>query len=643
MTTIDADASAVDTGVVDATSPWPGLVAFREGDARFFRGRDAEIETLVRLVRRERVTILRGVSGLGKSSLIQAGLFPKLGEELFLRIYLRLSYANDASPLRDQVLDALAHEAATTGIEAPSIDPGQTLWEHFHRRDVAYWSADNRPVTPVLVFDQFEEVFTHGREGDHTAQTGAFLEELGDLVEGRVPAALKARLDAGGADPREYVFDRHPYKVIIGIRDDFMGELKTLIRTANAPSLAAADVLLRPFSGAAALAVTAAGNQNGATIVPTAEGERLVRLIANESSGTVDLADLVVEPAILSLFLHELNAQRLADGQPSISLTNERSRDTILETFYDRSFDHLDPAVQRFVEDKLLTEDGKFRDSEALENALAFPGITAAALNALVERRLIRRDERGGRTRIELTHDVLTPIVRRRRDARQAEKRAAAESARADELERQGSRARRRNYVLMAFGVACLALAMVAGFSAHAAASAGDLVRASLHVAQRDSATMVVALSSAESARRHADSLAGAMADTVDAMHAAQSEATTNEREALVQGEVADEYLRMAGRIPAWIRAQQSALDATARRTIHAADTTRARDELLMTTLAPVICTGPRDANGDTTALAHLRSQGDTLARLRSQLRQAGLFSDSSCANANAAASTPTH
>jgi hypothetical protein len=632
VTTIGPDAGAEDAGVVDAASPWPGLVAFREGDARFFRGRDAEIETLVRLVRRERVTILRGVSGLGKSSLIQAGLFPKLGEELFLRVYLRLSYASDAVPLRQQVLDALAHEAAATGVEAPSVDPGQTLWEHFHRRDVAYWSADNRPVTPVLVFDQFEEVFTHGREGDNAAQTSSFLGELGDLVEGRVPAALKVHIDAGGADPREYVFDRHPYKVIIGIRDDFMGELKTLIRTANAPSLAAADVLLRPFSGAAALAVTAAGNQNGATIVPPAEGERLVRLIANESSGTADLTDLVVEPAILSLFLHELNAQRLTEGQSSISLTNERSRDTILETFYDRSFDHLNPAVQHFVEDKLLTEDGKFRDSEALENALAFPGITAAALNALVERRLIRRDERGGRTRIELTHDVLTPIVRRRREARQAEQRAAAERVRADELERQGARARRRNYVLMAFGAVCLALAAITGISARAAAGARDRAASSLERAQHDRATMLIALTSAESARRHADSLAGALADTVDAMHVAQSAATTNEREALVQGEVADEYLRMAGRIPAWIRGQQLALDATALRTIHAADTIRARDELMMATLAPVICTKSRDAAGDTTALA----------RLRSQFRQAGLFSDSSCVNANASVATPT-
>jgi hypothetical protein len=184
----------------------------------------------------------------------------------------------------------------------------------------------------------------------------------------------------------------------------------------------------------------------------------------------------------------------------------------------------------------------------------------------------------------------------------------------------------------MAFGAVCLALAAITGISARAAAGARDRAASSLERAQHDRATMLIALTSAESARRHADSLAGALADTVDAMHVAQSAATTNEREALVQGEVADEYLRMAGRIPAWIRGQQLALDATALRTIHAADTIRARDELMMATLAPVICTKSRDAAGDTTALA----------RLRSQFRQAGLFSDSSCVNANASVATPT-
>ena len=69
---------------LDAERPWPGLVAFHEADAAFFHGRDSDIGNLYRMVMRERLTVLFGMSGLGKTSLLQAGLFPKLRDENLL-------------------------------------------------------------------------------------------------------------------------------------------------------------------------------------------------------------------------------------------------------------------------------------------------------------------------------------------------------------------------------------------------------------------------------------------------------------------------------------------------------------------------------------------------------------------------------
>ena len=59
-------------------NPWPGLNQFCEDHDRYFRGRDEEKAALFRLVKSETLTILFGKSGLGKSSLLQAGLFPVL-------------------------------------------------------------------------------------------------------------------------------------------------------------------------------------------------------------------------------------------------------------------------------------------------------------------------------------------------------------------------------------------------------------------------------------------------------------------------------------------------------------------------------------------------------------------------------------
>ena len=67
--------------IVDADNPWPGLSAFTEVLAPYFCGRTEETEELFRRVKRKLLTTLFGMSGLGKTSLLQAGLFPILRRE----------------------------------------------------------------------------------------------------------------------------------------------------------------------------------------------------------------------------------------------------------------------------------------------------------------------------------------------------------------------------------------------------------------------------------------------------------------------------------------------------------------------------------------------------------------------------------
>ena len=85
-----AMASPGRVSTLDPDHPWPGLSAFEERDQAFFVGRDEELETLHRLVRRQRLTVLFGQSGLGKTSLLQAGLFPRLREQDQLPIRILL-------------------------------------------------------------------------------------------------------------------------------------------------------------------------------------------------------------------------------------------------------------------------------------------------------------------------------------------------------------------------------------------------------------------------------------------------------------------------------------------------------------------------------------------------------------------------
>ncbi len=462
--------NAADAGSVDARNPWPGLASFREADREFFHGRAAEAEALLRLLRRARLTVLFGLSGLGKTSLLRAGIFPRIRDDDVLPVEIRLEYTTGSPALADQVRQAVVEAAAEAGVDGAGSLDGATLWETFHRRGVELWSERHKLVVPLLVFDQFEEIFTLGsRDLPTRATSEAFLEELADLIEARPPETLKARIEDEPKIARDFNFGRHPYRVMLSLREDFLPQLEEL--RARIGSLAHHRFRLRRMNGEAALSVVA---QNPELIEP-AVAERVVRFVAADTDAPLE--QLQVEPALLSVVCRELNNRRRQRGESRITsdLLEER-REEILAGIYERSVADVPEQLRTFVEERLLTVSG-YRDSVALENALERPGISREHLDRLVDRRLLRIEERAGVQRVELTHDLLTGVVARSRDQRrrreqeeqQRQARLAAEAEAAESRRRQRSRR-----TAAAFGLLALVSLGLAGWALRAQRSAEE-------------------------------------------------------------------------------------------------------------------------------------------------------------------------
>ena len=119
-------------------NPWPGLDPFDETDREYFHGRAAEAGELLRLVRREPLTVLFGRSGLGKTSLLKAGLFPLLRAEDCLPVYLRLDHAEGAPALREQVFRGLQATCAAERVQPAQAAGDESLWSFSHRRDAEF-------------------------------------------------------------------------------------------------------------------------------------------------------------------------------------------------------------------------------------------------------------------------------------------------------------------------------------------------------------------------------------------------------------------------------------------------------------------------------------------------------------------------
>jgi hypothetical protein len=442
----------------DPQHPWIGLASFTEGDRSFFAGRGDEIEDLLRLVRRDTLTLLYGVSGLGKTSLIQAGLFPALREEHMLPVPIRLDYLEGARPLSQQIIDGIVMAAVAGRVEAPPPRPNpplpgtgstvasETLWEYFHREGNHFWSARNDVVTPFLVFDQFEEFFTLGRETPaRAAQANAFIMEFADLVENRPPAAFRD-------DPaltKGFNFKAAPLKVLFAMREDYLADLDRV--RSHFRALGQNRLRLLPMGERQARQVIALG----APLLAPGVEDRIVQYVAG---GAETGQEMTVAPALLSLVLRELNERRLARG-PDAKITPDLldvEQHKIFEDFYLRTLADFPPNVRLFIEDELLTASGH-RNSCALDDALTRPDVTLPVLNELVNRRLLAYEDRHHTRRVELTHDVLVPVIKASRDSRLTrEALAQAERLRTEQIAQ-----RRKQRVTLAIACA-LAIALVA-------------------------------------------------------------------------------------------------------------------------------------------------------------------------------------
>ncbi|MGH7750478.1 MAG: WD40 repeat domain-containing protein, partial [Candidatus Dormibacteria bacterium] len=147
---------------LDPENPWLGLFSYTEETRAYFHGRDEEAAELARRVQRSILTVLFGQSGLGKTSILRAGIVPRLRGLGYCPVYVRIDYAASATPPSEQIKGAIYRAAGTSGEwTQPGVAvAGESLWEFLHHRGDVLRDASGAPLIPLLIFDQFEEIFT---------------------------------------------------------------------------------------------------------------------------------------------------------------------------------------------------------------------------------------------------------------------------------------------------------------------------------------------------------------------------------------------------------------------------------------------------------------------------------------------------
>src|ERR1700722_1962926 len=497
--------SGADLGAaaVDERNPWLGLASFTEETRAYFYGREDEVAELARRVQRKLLTVLFGQSGLGKTSILRAGLVPRLRAQGYCPVYVRVDYGREAPEPTEQIKLAITRTARRAGewTQVGVAAEGESLWEYLHHRDDVLRDESGNALIPLLIFDQFEEIFTLAQSDDFgRARAARFIADLADLVENRAPKAFEAKLDADDSLAERFDFARSDYRVLLSLREDYLAPLEGL--KAAMPSITQNRLRLAPMTGSQALTAVM---RPGKGLVSEEVAAAIVRFVA----GGGELANAEVEPSLLSLICRELNDARIAQGRDEISLDLlAGSHATILSNFYERALADQPAAVRRIIEDQLLTASG-YRENiaeERLVSALAAAGAAPDTLAVLVNRRLLRIEERLDVRRVELTHDVLCGVVKASRDERrEREKGEATERLLAEQRERELAA---RHALVRARKVAsvCAVLAIGAMLAALLAYLSTQRAHRAEHVAEQTR-------SAAEQARVQAEQLLGYLTD----------------------------------------------------------------------------------------------------------------------------------
>lgn len=468
-------------------SRYPGAQPFEKNQTDIFFGREVEINNLRRKVNLVPLTVLYGKSGYGKSSLINAGLLPILEKEGNYEC-LRIRF----NPYQKEQKNTLPLASTRTGLAAISnskylaqvIEKEDSLW----RLNKEYYIENKGEKGLLLVFDQFEELFTYPE-----AAILEFRQQLAEVLYTTAPQRYWDRLE-NAYDQNKELLDKETLslfqsppaiKAVIAIRSDRIHLLEKLsdyipLILKNLQELSPLD------EQQAKKAVTEPAIIKGDFDSPryTYSPEALDKIIHFlTDNGTEE-----VETTQLQIICHHLEQKIAASNAYEIMLEDVGQLEGVIENYYDSRIALIKNkeqayAARRLVEEGLIFEEEERRLSIYEGQALRYFGLTSATLQLLVNSHLLRAEPslRGGYT-YELSHDTLVTPILKAKAIRIAKEVAITRAKAAKEQEAaiaKEQKKRRRAYLIAIVGIVLALLASIAAFTAYRQSNIAERARKS--------------------------------------------------------------------------------------------------------------------------------------------------------------------
>ena len=279
-------------------NPWLALSTYEERDEYRFKGRDTDIENMLQLIRQNEYVVCYAASGDGKSSLVNAGVCPRIRREGMFPIKIVFTsdeYDGKGIPMLpegsdvdfdklilskiEQNIKAFRDDfAARHGIDE-ELELGFEKLERYQDMNVQslWWKLRTETIQipfgefdyiPVLIFDQFEEIF----RAKWKAEFFKWLEILSKDI-------CPQRLQASHMVSTDRLPGKKLFKMIFSMRCEYVGELDYWCsQRTYIPQIMQNRYFLKPLTRTQAISI----------IVDQAENDEVTKRIKESSDRIVD-------------------------------------------------------------------------------------------------------------------------------------------------------------------------------------------------------------------------------------------------------------------------------------------------------------------------------------------------------------------
>lgn len=414
---------------------FPGVKPFEVEDSPIFFGRDRDREDLSGIILLEKLVVLFGKSGYGKSSLLNAAVIPVLETKRNCKaLQVRFGSSLDGQTISPKNLlvsrleEKSKHAQDTSFLD--SVCPEKTLWYYFKRSQIPSLQSSVRTKTWLLIFDQFEEYFLKP-----LSMRKEFEEELAQLLYTDVPQSV---LDASRNctdEQMEQLTNPLRVHVVFSIRADRLSELESM--KTRLPAILHKRYELKALSkeqAEAAIMLPASLTQTQQTDVTFASppftwsNSAKDLLLKKLSDGQRGASEGFIEAFQLQIVCQFIENLVISTGDTEINATDLPDLARIFEEYYHQRITYLPTekreAARRLIEDELVYENvktGEARrislDKDLLLQKCQNYGVNENLLHDLENTFLLRRVPNAfGGFNYEISHDtLLNPILKAKR------------------------------------------------------------------------------------------------------------------------------------------------------------------------------------------------------------------------------------